>query len=69
MKVASTSTATGREDANALSMTTSGTNIMTGIIAGSTSTIAITIVTTIAGIMITIANRLGSGLICRQRQW
>jgi hypothetical protein len=37
MKVASSSTATGREDANALSTITSGTNIMTGIIAGSTS--------------------------------
>jgi hypothetical protein len=45
MKVASSSTATGREDANALSTTINGTNIMTGIVAGSTSTgsMAITI--------------------------
>ena len=55
-KAACSSTATGREDANALSTTTNGTNIMTGIIAGNTSA-AITIVTTIAGIAITIVSR------------
>ena len=49
MKEASSSTATGREDANVLSTTTNGTNIMTGTIAGSTSTVSMAI---------TIANRL-----------